>query len=184
MSETADILNNATSLSLVILDEIGRGTSTYDGMSLAWAVAEYLNERRVRTFFATHYHELADLSRRHKGIKNYHLSVEESGSEVVFLRVLKRGAVGRSYGIYVARLAGIPEEVVEKARVILTAISSKAKTLPVAHQAAPVQANLFEDKNTTIIDEILKIDPNTLTPIQALNIIHQLREMITKDDYH
>jgi DNA mismatch repair protein MutS len=184
MSETADILNNATSESLVILDELGRGTSTYDGMSLAWAVAEYLDERRVRTFFATHYHELADLSRRHKGIKNYHLSVEESGSEVVFLRVLKRGAVGRSYGIYVARLAGIPEEVVEKARVILAAISSKAKTLPVAHQAAPVQASLFEEKNTTIIDEILKTDLDTLTPLQALNFLHHLAEMITKDDSH
>jgi len=184
MSETADILNNATSESLVILDELGRGTSTYDGMSLAWAVAEYLDERRVRTFFATHYHELADLSRRHKGIKNYHLSVEESGSEVVFLRVLKRGAVGRSYGIYVARLAGIPEEVVEKARVILAAISSKAKTLPVAHQASPVQASLFEEKNKTIIDEIVKTDLDTLTPLQALNFLHHLAEMITKDDSH
>ncbi len=184
MSETADILNNATSKSLVILDEIGRGTSTYDGMSIAWAVAEYLDERRVRTFFATHYHELADLSRRHKGIKNYHLSVEESGSEVVFLRVLKRGAVGRSYGIYVARLAGIPDEVVEKAKGILAAITSKAKTLPVAHQTAPVQASLFEDKNAAIIHEILKIDLDTLTPLQSLNILHHLQEMITKGDYH
>jgi DNA mismatch repair protein MutS len=153
-------------------------------MSIAWAVAEYLDERRVRTFFATHYHELADLSRRHKGIKNYHLSVEESGSEVVFLRVLKRGAVGRSYGIYVARLAGIPDEVVEKAKGILSAITSKAKTLPVAHHPAPVQASLFEEKNTTIIDEILKTDLNTLTPIQALNLLHHLMEMITKSDYH
>ncbi len=184
MSETADILNNATNLSLVILDEIGRGTSTYDGMSLAWAVAEYLDEHRVRTFFATHYHELADLSRRHKGIKNYHLAVEESGNDVVFLRLLKRGAIGRSYGIYVARLAGIPETVVEKARAVLAAISSKARTLPVVHQAAPIQANLFEDEGSTIVDEILKTDPNTLTPLQALNFLHHLREMISKGDSH
>ncbi len=184
MSETADILNNATSQSLVILDEIGRGTSTYDGMSLAWAVAEYLDEHRVRTFFATHYHELADLSRRHKGIKNYHLSIEESGNEVVFLRVLKRGAIGRSYGIYVARLAGVPEEVVEKARMILAAVSSKSKALPSEHRTAPVQASLFEDRNTDIINEILKTDPNALTPLQALNFLQYLKDKITKDDYH
>jgi len=184
MSETADILNNATSSSLVILDEIGRGTSTYDGMSLAWAVAEYLNDRRVRTFFATHYHELADLSRRHKGIKNYHLSVEESGNDVVFLRLLKRGAIGRSYGIYVARLAGIPDEVVEKARAVLAAISSKAKTPPALPQASPIQVSLFEDNGSTVIDEILKTDPNTLTPLQALNFLNHLREMISKGDSH
>jgi DNA mismatch repair protein MutS len=184
MSETADILNNATEKSLVILDEIGRGTSTYDGMSLAWAVAEYLDEHRIRTFFATHYHELADLSRRHKGIKNYHLAVEESGSEVVFLRILKRGATGRSYGIYVARLAGVPDEVVEKAKTILASISGKAKSLPAVHRSTPVQASLFEDKNSEIIDEILKTDPNRLTPIDALSLLHKLREKITKDDYH
>ncbi|HVN72804.1 MAG TPA: DNA mismatch repair protein MutS [Desulfomonilia bacterium] len=184
MSETADILNNATSQSLVILDDIGRGTSTYDGMSLAWAVAEYLDEHSIRTFFATHYHELADLSRRHKGIKNYHLSVEESGSDVVFLRVLKRGAIGRSYGIYVARLAGIPDEVVEKARAILSVVSSKAKTLPSIRQAAPVQINLFDDKNDDIIEEIIKTNPDTLTPLEALNFLHRLREKITKGDYH
>ncbi len=184
MSETADILNNATSQSLVILDEIGRGTSTYDGMSLAWAVAEYLDNRRVRTFFATHYHELADLSRRCKGIKNYHLAVEESGNDVVFLRLLKRGAIGRSYGIYVARLAGIPEEVVEKARAILAAISSKAKTLPATQHTAPVQASLFEDRNSTIIDEILKMDLNTLTPLQALNFLQHIREIISKGYSH
>jgi DNA mismatch repair protein MutS len=184
MSETADILNNATEKSLVILDEIGRGTSTYDGMSLAWAVAEYLDEHRIRTFFATHYHELADLSRRHKGIKNYHLAVEESGSEVVFLRILKRGATGRSYGIYVARLAGVPDEVVEKAKTILASISGKAKSLPAVNRSTPVQASLFEDKNSEIIDEILKIDPNRLTPIDALSLLHKLREKITKDDYH
>jgi DNA mismatch repair protein MutS len=184
MSETADILNNATATSLVILDEIGRGTSTYDGMSLAWAVAEYLDEHRIRTFFATHYHELADLSRRHKGIKNYHLAVEESGSEVVFLRTLKRGAIGRSYGIYVARLAGVPDEVVEKAKAILASISAKAKSFPTVHRSTPVQASLFEDRNFAIIDEILKIDLNRLTPIDALNLFHKLREKITKDDYH
>jgi DNA mismatch repair protein MutS len=183
MSETADILNNATDRSLVILDEIGRGTSTFDGMSLAWSVAEYMDERRIRTFFATHYHELADLSRRHKGIKNFHLAVEESGSDVVFLRVLKRGAVGKSYGIYVARLAGIPDEVVEKAKAVLASVS-KTKSLPRDRQNTPVQASLFEDKNSEIIDEILKIDLNRLTPLDALNLLQKLRDKISKGDYH
>ncbi|HON95587.1 MAG TPA: DNA mismatch repair protein MutS, partial [Deltaproteobacteria bacterium] len=184
MSETADILHNATSQSLVILDEIGRGTSTYDGMALAWAVAEYLDERRVRTFFATHYHELADLSRRRKGIKNYHLAVEESGNEVVFLRTVKRGAVGRSFGIYVARLAGVPDEVIDKAKIILASISSRAKTMPAAQAQTPLQTHLFDTRDTGIADEILKIDPDTLTPLEALNVLHRLRQKITKGDYH
>ncbi|MCU0575698.1 MAG: DNA mismatch repair protein MutS [Desulfobacterota bacterium] len=184
MTETADILHNATESSLVILDEIGRGTSTYDGMALAWAVAEFLDEHRVRTFFATHYHELADLSRRRKGIKNYHLAVEESGNEVVFLRTLKRGAIGRSYGIYVARLAGVPEEVVERARSVLAAVSSKARTMPASRAHVAVQANLFETRDSGIIDEILEIDPNTLTPLDALNLLNRIREKITKGDYH
>jgi DNA mismatch repair protein MutS len=180
MSETADILRNATAQSLVILDEIGRGTSTYDGMALAWAVAEYLDDRGIRTFFATHYHELADLSRRRKGIRNYHLAVEETPNEVVFLRTLKRGAIGRSFGIYVARLAGIPDEVVDKARVILAAVSAKARTMPAVQGSVPVQASLFEEGVDPVTREILNIDPDSLTPLQALNLLHSLREKITK----
>jgi DNA mismatch repair protein MutS len=97
---------------------------------------------------------------------------------------LKRGAIGRSYGIYVARLAGVPDEVVEKAKAILASISAKAKSFPAVHRSTPVQASLFEDRNFAIIDEILKIDLNRLTPIDALNLFHKLREKITKDDYH
>ena len=186
MSETAEILHNATENSLVILDEIGRGTSTYDGMSLAWAVAEYLDRRRVRTFFATHYHELADLARRHQGIKNLHMAVEESGHEVVFLRQVRRGAIGRSYGIYVARLAGVPEEVVENARIILGAIGRKAKTVPAARQDAPVQESLFHTEGPEPADEdhrelvrlIAGIDLERTTPLEALNLLHNLKEKI------
>lgn len=184
MSETADILHNATDRSLVILDEIGRGTSTFDGMSLAWAVAEYLDANRVRTFFATHYHELADLSRRHRGIKNFHLAVEESGSDVVFLRTLKRGAIGRSYGIYVARLAGIPDEVVDKARTVLQSVISKTRSLPRDRHEAPVQASLFEEKETGIIDEILGTDPDRMTPLEALNFLQKLRDRLAHRDRH
>ncbi|HOJ14074.1 MAG TPA: DNA mismatch repair protein MutS, partial [Deltaproteobacteria bacterium] len=179
MTETADILNNATEKSLVILDEIGRGTSTYDGMALAWAVAEYLNERRARTFFATHYHELADLSRRHKGVKNFHLAVEESGAEVVFLRTLRRGAIGRSFGIYVARLAGIPREVIERARNLLEAVSSRARAVPSQARQAPVQASLFEPSESALLQEILSVDLERMTPIEALNFLHRLKEKVS-----
>jgi DNA mismatch repair protein MutS len=182
MSETAEILNNATESSLVILDEIGRGTSTYDGMSLAWAVAEYLDSKRIRTFFATHYHELADLARRHTGIKNFHMAVEESGHEVVFLREVKRGSIGRSYGIYVARLAGIPDEVVDNARVILANIGKKAKQVPAIHQETPVQGSLFEDKDSDILKEIVGTDLESLRPIDALNLLYALKEKILKVD--
>jgi len=182
MSETAEILNNATPESLVVLDEIGRGTSTYDGMSLAWAVAEYLDSRKIRTFFATHYHELADLARRKPGIKNFHMAVEESGHDVVFLREVKRGAIGRSYGIYVARLAGIPDEVVENARAILAGIGRKAKQVPASCRQSPVQSNLFEDEDSAIVKEIVQADIENLRPIDALNLLHALKEKILKAD--
>jgi DNA mismatch repair protein MutS len=182
MSETAEILNNATSASLVVLDEIGRGTSTYDGMSLAWAVAEYLDRKRVRAFFATHYHELADLARRHQGIKNLHMAVEENGHEVIFLREVRRGAIGRSYGIYVAKLAGIPEEVVENARVILGSLGRKAKAVPVIHPEGPVQGNLFleasgQDHND-VLEKLREADLERITPIEALNLLHEIRKKI------
>ncbi len=182
MSETAEILNNATENSLVILDEIGRGTSTYDGMSLAWAVAEYLDKKRIRTFFATHYHELADLARRHQGIKNLHMAVEESGHEVIFLREVRRGAIGRSYGIYVAKLAGVPEEVVENAKVILGTIGKKAKTVPAAYHDQPVQGSLFHETNpgaaADLLGQIRDADLERMTPIEALNLLHKIRENI------
>jgi DNA mismatch repair protein MutS len=183
MSETAEILGNATQASLVVLDEIGRGTSTYDGMSLAWAVAEYLDKKRARTLFATHYHELSDLARRHQGIKNLHMAVEESGHDVIFLREVRRGAIGRSYGIYVARLAGIPEEVVDNARVILGNIGKKGRAVPVIHSSQdPVQGNLFQDApaadHALIVEKIRGIDLERITPLEALNLLHELRKNI------
>lgn len=188
MSETAEILNSATENSLVVLDEIGRGTSTYDGMSLAWAVAEYLDRRRVRTLFATHYHELSDLARRHPGIKNLHMAVEESGHEVVFLRQVKRGAIGRSYGIYVARLAGVPEEVVDNARAILGGLGRRARAVPALVQDGPVQESLFAPERQAasscdheeIIRQIREADLEKTTPLEALNLLHVLKKKIGK----
>ena len=190
MSETADILKNATASSLVILDEIGRGTSTYDGMSLAWAVSEYLDRLGARTFFATHYHELADLARRNKGIKNYHMAVEESGHDVVFIREVRRGATGRSYGIHVAKLAGIPEEVIANARLVLGTIDRKAKTVGLSSgSGAMTQTSIFDPPKpncaenmleTDIISQIKEINLTCTTPLEALNILNGIKERISK----
>jgi DNA mismatch repair protein MutS len=190
MSETADILKNATVSSLVILDEIGRGTSTYDGMSLAWAISEYLDRLGARTFFATHYHELADLARRFKGIKNFHMAVEESGHDVVFIRALRRGSTGRSYGIHVAKLAGIPEEVIANARLVLGSIDRKAKTVGLSSGSGTMtQSSIFDSpkpvsyENTLgadIISQIKEIDLSCTTPLEALNILNSIKERIRK----
>ena len=122
MQETANILNNATPRSLIVLDEIGRGTSTFDGISIAWAVAEYLHNRgdvKAKTLFATHYHELTDLARTMTGVKNYNVLVREKNDQVVFLRRIEPGAADKSYGIQVARLAGLPDAVIERAKEVL-----------------------------------------------------------------
>jgi DNA mismatch repair protein MutS len=120
MNETANILNNATSRSLVILDEIGRGTSTYDGVSLAWAIAEHLHERiGAKTLFATHYHQMNKLQEHFKGIKNYNISVKETDDRIIFLRKIVEGGTDRSYGIQVAKLAGVPQEVIDRSKIIM-----------------------------------------------------------------
>jgi DNA mismatch repair protein MutS len=174
----------------VILDEIGRGTSTYDGMSLAWAVSEYLDRLGTRTFFATHYHELADLARKNRGIKNYHMAVEESGHDVVFVREVRRGATGRSYGIHVAKLAGIPEEVIANARLVLGSIDRKAKTVGTSSgSGAMTQTSIFDSPKpdhtedvleSEIISRIRGIDLSCTTPLEALNILNHIKERINK----
>jgi DNA mismatch repair protein MutS len=127
MTETANILHHATARSLIILDEIGRGTSTFDGLSIAWAVAEALADRTrigARTLFATHYHELTDLARTHPGVRNYNVAVRERGEEILFLHKIVQGGADRSYGIQVARLAGLPNEVITRAQQVLAQLES------------------------------------------------------------
>jgi DNA mismatch repair protein MutS len=156
MQEAANILNNATAHSLIVLDEIGRGTSTFDGISIAWAVAEYLHNTpqvKAKTLFATHYHELTDLAITLKGVKNYTVQVREHGDGIVFLRKIVPGAADKSYGIHVARLAGMPSEVVERAREILAnleegeieaGLPKLAKTARRKETELPGQMTLFE----------------------------------------
>jgi DNA mismatch repair protein MutS len=184
MEETANILNNATADSLVILDEIGRGTSTFDGMSIAWAVAEYLHDLKkmgVKTLFATHYHELTDLALTKTKIKNYNIAVKEWNDEIIFLRRLVEGGTNKSYGIQVARLAGVPETVIKRAKQILAKIETGDRNLggfdPVSkNRKGPVQLSLFRKPEEIVIDMIRGVDISRITPIEAINMLYELQK--------
>ncbi len=179
MTETARILNTATKSSLVILDEIGRGTSTYDGVSLAWAIVEYLHDRiGCRTLFATHYHELTELEQTFPSVRNFNVSVREWEDRIVFLHKIVRGGADKSYGIHVARLAGVPEWVSARAEEILASLQSHHHREPVeiglaARTAKPqVQLTLFEMADHPLLDRIQRIDTDHVTPIGALKMLH------------
>jgi DNA mismatch repair protein MutS len=180
MTETAVILNTATSRSLVVLDEIGRGTATYDGLSLAWAVIEHIHQRiHARTLFATHYHELTELADTMPGVRNLHVSVKEAGDQVIFLRKVEPGRADRSYGIEVARLAGLPISVVDRAREILALHerSEQAVTEELSpHPAAPMQIQMFEPVNYQIAERIRNLKLDNLRPIEALQLLNDLQQ--------
>ena len=187
MMEVASILKNATTNSLVILDEIGRGTSTYDGLSIAWAVAEYIADREkcgAKTLFATHYHELTDLENKLEGIKNYSIAVKEKGEDIIFLRKIINGGTDESYGVHVARLAGVPKDVTKRADEILRSIERKnvlnGKLLEKQSQKQVAgQLNMENYKLAELAQEIDKIDLNQLTPIDALNTLLKIKEKLT-----
>ncbi len=191
MLETANILNNATPQSLIILDEIGRGTSTYDGLSIAWAVTEFLHNAKdvaAKTLFATHYHELTELEMLYPRIKNFRVSVKEVEDKVIFLRKIESGGIDNSYGVHVARMAGLPREVVERAKEVLQNLESNEMSpnrMPrLAHRRSGTgvdrnQLNLFEVLQKTPVEkELEKVDVNKLTPIEALLKLNELKEMI------
>ena len=185
MSEVASIIRNATSKSLIILDEIGRGTSTYDGMSIARAVLEYVTDKKkmgAKTLFATHYHELTELEEDMQGVKNYNTSVKKRGDDITFLRRIVRGGADGSYGIEVAKLAGIPQSVVTRARAILRDLEENGVPAPVVYSAreetAEDQISFESGINSEIIDELKMLDVNTLTPIEALTKLYELKKKI------
>ncbi len=185
MTETAAILNTATSRSLILLDEVGRGTATYDGLAIAWAAVEYLHANtRAKTLFATHYHELTELADRLSGVKNYHVSVKESGGGIVFLRKVEEGAADKSYGIEVAKLAGLPNDVVTRAREVLAehenAERSAVKHLAhdEARESGPMQLTIFTPLSQKIVDRIKETDLNRLSPLEALNLLHELKKQM------
>ncbi|WP_010582496.1 DNA mismatch repair protein MutS [Schlesneria paludicola] len=187
MTETARILNAATKHSLVILDEIGRGTSTYDGISLAWAITEYLHDvTNCRTMFATHYHELTQLTESLKQCTNWNVAVREDADDVIFLHKIVPGAADKSYGIHVAQLAGVPRAVLERAKIILKTLeddhlddSGKTK-VPArrTQQKREFQLALFADEEHPIIDELRQLNVNELTPLAALQELHRLRQQV------
>ena len=184
MMEVATILNNATSKSLVILDEIGRGTSTYDGLSIAWAVAEYILDKQscgAKTLFATHYHELVGLESKLEGIKNYHVAVKEKGEDVIFLRKILPGGTDESYGVHVARLAGVPKTVTKRANEILKTLERKSilKEGNITKEEKAKnegQLDLYNYKLAEIAHELDKIKLEEVTPIDALNILSKIKE--------
>ena len=188
MSETASILATATSKSLIILDEIGRGTSTFDGMSIARAVLEFVTDKKkigAKTLFATHYHELTEMENEMDGIKNYNTSVKKRGEDITFLRRIVRGPADGSYGIEVAKLSGVPQSVVNRAKVILAGLESGDKVeVPVKMQKTAkeepdsMQMGLFGGVNDAVLEEIRQMDVNTLTPIEALTKLYEIKNRI------
>jgi len=208
MIETANILHNATDRSLIIFDEVGRGTSTFDGVSIAWAVAEYVVQHlKSRTLFATHYHELTELSALYDSIRNYNILVREWQDEVIFLRKVVKGGTDKSYGIHVARLAGVPREVVERAKEVLANLESltlddenrpRFALSPGAagrggrpgqearsarrRERRPIQLTLFGSESDLVADALRKLDISTLTPLQALNKLEELKRLLAKSD--
>ncbi len=184
MNETAYILNNATAKSLIVLDEIGRGTSTFDGISIAWAVAEYLVKKRQqgevtgpKTLFATHYHELTELTQLCPGIKNYNISVREWNDEIVFLYKIVPGGTDKSYGIHVARLAGLPYSVLDRAKSILTKLE-EANLSTTGESKLADKLYLFNGMSHQLVEELRNMKLDYLTPIEALNKLKEIKERL------
>ena len=197
MTEVANILRNATSKSLLILDEIGRGTSTFDGLSIAWAVIEHISNSKLlgaKTLFATHYHELTELEGKIDNVNNYCIAVKENGDDIIFLRKIVKGGADKSYGIQVAKLAGVPESVTDRAKEIVeelvqTDITSRIKDIAVLGVPKPkakkyddvdlAQMSLFDTvKDDDVLKELKELDLGNLTPIEALNTLYQLQNKL------
>ncbi len=191
MLEAANILNNVTNRSLVIFDELGRGTSTYDGISLAWAIVEYLHEQsgvNARTLFATHYHELNEMAKQFERVKNYNVSVKQVDNKVLFLRKLVAGGADRSFGINVAELVGMPPSILNRAKQVLKSLEQNSAGSPAENAAAlknastaNMQLSIFQLDDPTLSqvrDEILELDINNLTPIEALNKLHEIKKIV------
>jgi DNA mismatch repair protein MutS len=191
MNEAADILNNISQHSLVLFDELGRGTSTYDGISLAWAIVEYIHEHpkyKAKTLFATHYHELNEMEKTFPRIKNYNVSVREADGKVIFLRKLERGGTEHSFGIHVAKMAGMPQSILKRANQILGQMEAENRkgniakpTREMASERSGMQLSIFQLDDpvlSQIRDEIIKVDVNNLTPLEALNKLSDIKRIL------
>ena len=194
MTEAANILNNVTPKSLVLFDELGRGTSTYDGISIAWAIVEYLHEHpkaQARTLFATHYHELNEMEKNFARIKNYNVSVKEVDNKVIFIRKLVRGGSEHSFGIHVAQIAGMPKSIVKRANTILKQLEQdnsgvgqvgKPSAEALNQSRDGMQLSFFQLDDPVLCqvrDEILNLDINNLTPVEALNKLNEIKKIVS-----
>jgi DNA mismatch repair protein MutS len=187
MIEVANITHNATEKSLILLDEVGRGTSTFDGISIAWAVAEHiLNSLQARTLFATHYNELTELALTHEGVRNYNIAVKEWGDEIIFLRKIEKGPADKSYGIQVARLAGLPESIISRAKEVLANLekeelneTGKPRFADRKSKKGTAQLDLFSSMSDTVVTEIKNIDVESLTPQEALRKLTELKKRLS-----
>jgi DNA mismatch repair protein MutS len=183
MNEVANIVKNATSRSLLILDEIGRGTSTFDGMSIARAVLEFCADKKklgAKTLFATHYHELTVMEELLDGVKNYNIAVKKRGDDITFLRRIVPGGADDSYGIEVAKLAGVPNSIINRAKEILADLENgRAETvIQKTNPDEDAQLSLLGVSQSPVIDKISNVDLNTLTPIEAMNLLYELKNML------
>jgi len=191
MNEASDILNNLSQNSLVLFDELGRGTSTYDGISIAWAIVEYIHEHpkfKAKTLFATHYHELNEMEKTFSRIRNYHVTVREADGKVIFLRKLERGGTEHSFGIHVAKMAGMPQSILKRANQILKQMEEENRkgsihkpTQEIAHERDGMQLSFFQLDDpvlSQIRDEIIKVDVNNLTPLEALNKLSDIKRIL------
>ncbi len=179
MKEVGNILSHATERSLIILDEVGRGTSTYDGISIAWAIVEYIhNKIKAKTLFATHYHELTELEKELRHLKNLSVAVQEKGKEIIFLHKIVDKPADKSYGIYVAQLADLPREVIERAEKILLELEKGREIKKKEVIQLPLFSEITDSKLEKLRNEILSLNTNELTPIQALLKIHEWKELI------
>jgi DNA mismatch repair protein MutS len=189
MVEVANIIHNASEKSLLLLDEVGRGTSTFDGISIAWAVAEHiLNKIRARTLFATHYNELTELGLSHDGVRNYNISVKEWGDEIIFLRKIEKGPADKSYGIQVARLAGLSGDIISRAKEVLANLekdelneTGAPKFAERKTKKAAMQLDLFSSVPESVVSEIMQIDVKRLKPEDALKKLTELKRKLTKN---
>ena len=183
MSELAGILRNSTERSLIILDEIGRGTSTFDGLSIAWATAGYLAspEHRVRTMFATHYHELTELADTSEGVCNLSVAVAEDGNDIVFLHNIIEGSASKSYGIHVARIAGVPKEIRDDAGIKLKELENSGVASPAGSREASIASKPAAPRESELISRIKSIDIDNLTPMQAINRLQDLIKIAEKE---
>ena len=183
MTEVSDILHQATKNSLLILDEIGRGTSTFDGMAIARAVLEYCADKKTlgaKTLFATHYHELTEMENTLPGTVNYNIAVKRRGEDIIFLRKIVPGGADRSYGIEVAKLAGLPEKVVQRAKVILKELEDENGVQYVAARKETDQVSLDAMSEGEVLDAIRRCQPDTLTPIEAMSLLYELKQKLSR----